>query len=202
MATVSASQPWSYTLELPRDPRAPGIARTTLQAVLHSHRMSELAETATLLACELVTNAYLHTEGPCSLRMHGRDGDQLRVAVWDTSPVVPPPFGGGAPKRNGTGEAGRGLLLVRMCADSWGSRTYDKRRFGKTLWFELAHPRRAQAAKATYASPVGCTECATLEAVRREAVRSGDTAKGVDATVAVRSHFRDAHLLPRRRTAR
>lgn len=43
-------------------------------------------------------------------------------------------------------------------------------------------------------SPVGCAECAELEAARRAAVG----AAAVDAMVAVRSHFRDAHLLPAR----
>ncbi len=46
-------------------------------------------------------------------------------------------------------------------------------------------------------SPLGCTECADLEAARRQAVAHGEEEAFVDATVAVRSHFRDAHLLPR-----
>ncbi|GAA3048382.1 hypothetical protein GCM10020000_30810 [Streptomyces olivoverticillatus] len=47
-------------------------------------------------------------------------------------------------------------------------------------------------------SPVGCTECTELEAARREAVTHGDSERIVDATIAVRSHFRDAHLMPGR----
>ncbi|MEU4213392.1 hypothetical protein AB0F13_25995 [Streptomyces sp. NPDC026206] len=46
------------------------------------------------------------------------------------------------------------------------------------------------------ASPVGCRDCAELEAARRAAVAGGDEATVVDATVAVRGHFRSAHLLP------
>ncbi|MFI9238318.1 hypothetical protein [Streptomyces sp. NPDC053079] len=45
-------------------------------------------------------------------------------------------------------------------------------------------------------SPVGCGECAQLEAARREAVAGGDAGEADDATIAVRRHFRDAHLLP------
>lgn len=45
-------------------------------------------------------------------------------------------------------------------------------------------------------SPVGCGECARLEAARREAVAGGDAGRADDATIAVRRHFRDAHLLP------
>lgn len=201
MATVSPTPPWSYILELPRDPRAPGIARVTTRAVLDSHGMTEIASDATLLTCELVTNAYLHTDGPCSLSLRGRPGRQLRVGVWDTSPVVPPPFDGGtATDRSPVGEAGRGLVLLRMCADSWGSRTYDKRRFGKMLWFELAHSQRRmggpRTGTGTYKSPVDCGECVTLEAARRAAVTAGGKAAAEDAAIAVRSHFRDAHLLP------
>ncbi|MEU5052636.1 ATP-binding protein [Streptomyces sp. NPDC021096] len=205
MATVSPTPPWSYILELPRDPRAPGIARVTTRAVLDSHGMTEIAPDATLLTCELVTNAYLHTDGPCSLSLRGLPGQQLRVGVWDTSPVVPPPFGGGTATDHGpVSEAGCGLVLLRMCADSWGSRTYDKRRFGKMLWFELAHPKRPMAGPrtGTYKSPVNCGECAALEAARRAAVAAGDTVHAEDAAIAVRSHFRHAHLLPRRGAAR
>ncbi|MEU4212302.1 hypothetical protein AB0F13_20275 [Streptomyces sp. NPDC026206] len=54
---------------------------------------------------------------------------------------------------------------------------------------------------ATPLSPVGCRECATLEAARRQAVATGGKAESENATIAVRSHFRDTHLLPRRRGA-
>ncbi|WP_190111202.1 hypothetical protein [Streptomyces cinnamoneus] len=59
--------------------------------------------------------------------------------------------------------------------------------------------REAAGVRATAArSPVGCVECAGLEVARRQAVAHGDKEAIVDATVAVRSHFRDAHLLPGR----
>ncbi|MFD8998879.1 ATP-binding protein [Streptomyces abikoensis] len=199
MATVSPPQPWSYLLELPRDARAPGIARVTLQAVLDSHALSEIADRAILLTSELVTNAHLHTEGPCSVRLHCREGDRLRVNVWDTSPVVPGMF---RRSRNRTAteiaahaEAGRGLRFVELWADDWGSHTYDRRRFGKTLWFELAHPGKKTAPR--WVSPAGCTDCVDLEGARRKAVaekRAPDEIQ--DASIAIRSHFRDTHLLP------
>ncbi|MGW2188987.1 ATP-binding protein [Streptomyces sp. NPDC001719] len=154
MATVANPQPWTYTLELPRDPRAPGIARATLKSVLHGHGMPELTDTAQLLASELVTNAYVHTEDPSSMRVDGEEGDHLRVSVWGSD----------------RGHAG-----------------------GKVLWFELSpEGRRVRES----ASPVGCGECAGLEAVRRKAVASGAAQRAVEeATIAVRRHFRDAHLL-------
>ncbi|MEU3872408.1 hypothetical protein [Streptomyces sp. NPDC029704] len=65
----------------------------------------------------------------------------------------------------------------------------------------LATPQERRAAGlpgTVSASPIGCTECADLEAARREAVKGGDTKAITDATVAVRSHFRWAHLMPQR----
>ncbi|MEV6674011.1 DUF6255 family natural product biosynthesis protein [Streptomyces sp. NPDC051162] len=137
MDTVAKPHPWTYTLELPRDPRAPGIARATLRSVLHGHGMPELAEIAELLASELVTNAYVHTEGPSSMRVDGEEGDHLRVSVWDTCPRVPALFGGAASGTRGgaEGDGGRGLWLVRVLASAWGSDRGDAG--GKVLWFEL-----------------------------------------------------------------
>ncbi|MGW7043882.1 ATP-binding protein [Streptomyces avermitilis] len=140
MATVSPS--WAYTLQLPHDPRAPGIARATLRTVLAAHGLTELTPTAELLASELLTNAHLHTKGPYALRIRSTEPDRLRVAVWDTDPRVPPGFGQeGAsvvvPDREA--ENGRGLHLVRACADSWGVsvlRELGVSKGGKLLWAE------------------------------------------------------------------
>ncbi|MBB5117428.1 ATP-binding protein [Streptomyces eurocidicus] len=196
MATVSAPPPWTYTLELPHDPRAPGIARATLRAVLDGHGMGELSDTAELLASELVTNAYEHTDGPSSLRLRGLEGRWIRVSVWDSSPDVPGFFGA---EEAGL-EAGRGLLLVRRCASTWGSHRFDPERFGavggKTLWFELSAPA-GEPRGSSSVSPLGCGECVHLDAERRRLVADEGGEKAVDAGIAVRRHFRSAHLLPK-----
>lgn len=139
--TDTVTPPWAYSLQLPRDPRAPGIARSTLRAVLRAHGMSELTETAELLTSELVTNAHLYSDGPYTLRLDAHHPDRLRVGVWDSNPDVPPPFNGGLPALpvpGGPAERGRGLQLVRLCADSWGA--YRPRTrvegAGKLLWVE------------------------------------------------------------------
>ncbi|NEC86474.1 ATP-binding protein [Streptomyces sp. SID12501] len=145
MATVSPSSPsWSYALQLPHDPRAPGIARATLRTVLAAHDLAHLTPTAELLASELLTNAHLHTKGPYMLRLLSSEPDRLRVAVWDTDPRVPPGFSvsergapvGVAPE---DAEGGRGLHLVRACADTWGVtmlREPGASAGGKLLWAE------------------------------------------------------------------
>lgn len=134
MATVSPS--WNYTLHLPHDPRAPGIARGALRLILTAHEMQDLAPTAELLATELLTNSHRHTKGPYALRLRPADPGRLRVAVWDTDPCVPPGFShAGAPPSLDT-ESGRGLHLVQACADAWGASVLRELGGGKLLWAE------------------------------------------------------------------
>ncbi|MEV6592825.1 ATP-binding protein [Streptomyces acidicola] len=137
MATVSPS--WNYTLHLPRDPRAPGVARATLRTVLAAHHLTRLTPTAELLASELLTNAHAHTEGPYALRIRSVERDRLMVAVWDADPKVPDAFKEGAPVDVPPEdvEHGRGLHLVRACADSLGvsvPREWGGDKGGKLLW--------------------------------------------------------------------
>ncbi len=119
----------------------------TLRTALTGHGMSGLLDTAELLACELVTNAYRHSDGPASMRLRSMERDRLRVSVWDTNPVIPAPFG----KQLGTlapiptqvpadADHGRGLFLVQAWADKWGGYLIGDELFGtsgKLLWFEL-----------------------------------------------------------------
>ncbi|MEU1312830.1 hypothetical protein ABZ419_28600 [Streptomyces cinnamoneus] len=68
-------------------------------------------------------------------------------------------------------------------------------------WLRLATRGEREAAGVRGSAPrsaVGCADCTGLEAARRAAVAGGDEEAVVDATIAVRSHFRDAHLLPGR----
>ncbi|WP_069171452.1 ATP-binding protein [Streptomyces griseus] len=143
MALATVTPPWAYTLQLPQDPRAPGVARATVRTVLRVHGMPDLVDTAELLAGELVTNAYRYSSGPYSLRLRGAGRGRVRVGVWDSCPEIPAPFdggGGGVMVRPPVlAERGRGLYLVREYADSWGA--YPIRgglpgQGGKVLWVE------------------------------------------------------------------
>jgi anti-sigma regulatory factor (Ser/Thr protein kinase) len=146
--TVSPRSGWSYVLQLPHDPRAPRVARMTLRAVLGAHGIEAVLDTAELLACELVTNAYRYSDGPVTLRVRSMDEGWLRVSVWDTNPVIPAPFDTPSTTAHrsvtvvdsGDLESGRGLFLVRFCADNWGGCPLVHDRYGrggKLLWFEL-----------------------------------------------------------------
>ncbi|WP_208117133.1 ATP-binding protein [Streptomyces sp. NBC_00582] len=136
MATVSPS--WNYTLHLPRDPRAPGIARGTLRLILAAHDLRELTPTAELVAGELLANSHCHTKGPYSLRVLSPHPGRLRVAVWDTDPKVPPGFSADKdPVPPPDTEGGRGLHLVRACVDEIGVsvlRELGASKGGKLLW--------------------------------------------------------------------
>lgn len=137
MPTVTP--PWTYSLQLPQDPRAPGIARHTLRAVLNAHSLARLAETAELLASELVTNALRHTDGPYGLRLGAVGQGRVRLGVWDTHPDLPVPFEGLPRRPEPYAEGGRGLCLVAHCADAWGATALPQG--GKLLWVELGGGR-------------------------------------------------------------
>ncbi|KRV51110.1 hypothetical protein AQ490_02595 [Wenjunlia vitaminophila] len=136
-------------MQLPRDPRAPRVARATLRAVLSSHGLTACLPDAELLTSEMVTNAVLHSAGPSSLRVHGTDNEgRVRVSVWDSNPDVPSTFHRAvAPHAPSDGtdleaDGGRGLLLVRRCAADWGGHAADggpadNGRHGKLLWFDV-----------------------------------------------------------------
>ncbi|MFZ3557624.1 ATP-binding protein [Streptomyces sp. BH055] len=144
MTTVSplpaspARFPGTYTLQLPHDPRAPGIARALLRLVLKAHGRDELAEDAELLGSELLTNAHLHTTGSYALRLgpSAADPGRVRVAVWDGDSKIPAGFERGGPRADTCAEGGRGLFLVRAYADDWGAYAFPDGQGGKLLWAE------------------------------------------------------------------
>ncbi|MFF8092226.1 ATP-binding protein [Streptomyces sp. NPDC016675] len=132
---MSETDPWEYSLYIPNDPRAVTVCRRTLRLILTMHGLIRLVDVAELLATELVGNAVRHTKGPAALRVRWAAG-VLRIGAWDAgpSPPEPPqPF-----ERALEREDGRGLAMVRACADVWGwqplSREGDR---GKYVWCEL-----------------------------------------------------------------
>jgi anti-sigma regulatory factor (Ser/Thr protein kinase) len=130
------AETWEYRLHIPRDPRAPGIARDTLRSILTRHGLPQLIDKATLLTSELTTNAFRYAEGPVSVTLDWRR-PALRVSVCDTNPELPTPFSA-TPEEDMLG--GRGLLILDLLSDNWGGYAIDKEPFGlggKLIWFEL-----------------------------------------------------------------
>ncbi|GGZ58129.1 ATP-binding protein [Streptomyces bluensis] len=127
--------PWEYCLHIPNDLRAVTVSRRTLRLILTMHGLIGLVDTAELLATELVSNAVRHTKGPAALRVQWSAG-VLRIGALDADPEPPEPpsaLGQAAELENG-----RGLALVRACADLWGWQPLtDHGNRGKHVWCDL-----------------------------------------------------------------
>ncbi|MEW2403040.1 ATP-binding protein [Streptomyces sp. NPDC046862] len=107
------------------------MARATVGLVLDRHGLPELTDTAVLLVSELLTNSCRYAPGPASVRLKWAD-KRLRGSVWDTGALLPQSRSRPEPDADG----GRGLTLVDLCADAWGSFALGLAR-GKVVWFEL-----------------------------------------------------------------
>ncbi|WP_407912654.1 ATP-binding protein [Kitasatospora sp. NE20-6] len=113
----------------PADLVAVGAIRRRLRAALDRWGVPELADTAELLASELVTNALVHTGHGAVFDAVLTPDQRLRIEVRDAAARVP---GRRTPGEYAT--SGRGLLLVEALADDWG---VQLRGDGKVTWFEL-----------------------------------------------------------------
>ncbi|MGR8007023.1 ATP-binding protein [Streptomyces hypolithicus] len=89
------------------------------------------AQTAELLAGEVITNAVVHARpvGVLSVRV-GLSAGRLDVSVRDGDPQLPC----ARPGDRDEAENGRGVLLVDSLSDDWGVRQDAQ---GKTVWFQL-----------------------------------------------------------------
>lgn len=119
---------WSLKPQPTSVARARELARDQLLA----WDLGDLVDTTELLVSELVTNALRHGYGDIRLRL--LLDRTLVCEVWDSALVQPR-----RRRARDTDEGGRGLQLVTMLSESWGSRRTHR---GKTVWFELALPGR------------------------------------------------------------
>ncbi|WP_455360401.1 ATP-binding SpoIIE family protein phosphatase [Streptomyces sp. SYSU K21746] len=133
MARLSGIAPEDVArFQLAIDPREAGRARRLVAAQLDDWGLDEVAETAALLAGELVTNALRHAHSRhVELRLV-RAGTLL-CEVEDDDHTLPTLLNAGP-----GAEAGRGLRVVSALAREWGT---SRTAAGKTVWFELSLPR-------------------------------------------------------------
>ncbi|MBC2868231.1 ATP-binding protein [Streptomyces mexicanus] len=133
--TDVTADPWEYCLYIPNDPRAVTVSRRTLRLILTMHGLIRLVDLAELLATELISNAVRHTKGPAALRVRWSAG-VLRIGAWDADPTPPEPP---VPLEQVVDlEEGRGLALVKACADLWGWQPLSREgNRGKVVWCEL-----------------------------------------------------------------
>ena len=116
----------AFRASLPRTGTASRDARHDLGAWLPQRCGPAAAETAVLLASELVTNVVVHTRS-AEVGLRARcNGDTLLVAVDDEA--APPPA------CRDCARTGGGLALVDSLATRWG---WEPLATGKRVWFEV-----------------------------------------------------------------
>lgn len=95
--------------------------------------LGAVADTVALLVSELVTNAVVHAETRCEVRIRTENGG-VRVEVSDDSEVLPHAVENPDPLAT----SGRGLALVDALADASGAEPRPEG--GKTMWFRVDAP--------------------------------------------------------------
>jgi len=118
-----------HRIALDAGPAAAAEARTEVRAAILAWDLPVDASVAVLLTSELMTNAIRHEAGPVIILDLGCGCGRLRVAVHDTSRLLPTLVNAPA-----DAEAGRGLMLVATLADDWGC---YRTRAGKAVYFTL-----------------------------------------------------------------
>ncbi|MFC4032664.1 SpoIIE family protein phosphatase [Streptomyces polygonati] len=126
IAGLSPDKVGDWTLE--PQPTSVARARELAHEQLLGWGLDQLVDTTELLVSELVTNALRHGYGDIRLRL--LLDRTLVCEVWDNALMQPR-----RRRAQDTDEGGRGLQLVAMLSQSWGSRRTHR---GKTVWFELA----------------------------------------------------------------
>ncbi|HEX3425392.1 MAG TPA: ATP-binding protein [Acidimicrobiales bacterium] len=115
--------------ELPFVPTSAATARRLVARCADSVGLGDLTHVAVLLTSELVANALRHGRPPMVLACEGT-GAGLRVSVSDGLAALP-----SLRRHGGLDEGGRGLAMVDVLANQWGSDLAPGG--GKCVWFDL-----------------------------------------------------------------
>lgn len=131
VAQVPSRPPYAF-LDLGAVPTAPRCARAWTREILWEWGAAELADTAELLASELVTNSLKACAG---LDLAGirlvltLDRGELAILVRDSHPGVPL-----AVQPGPDDESGRGLLIVEQLSDRCGWYPLHDQEHAKVTW--------------------------------------------------------------------
>jgi anti-sigma regulatory factor (Ser/Thr protein kinase) len=128
---------WWAQADLPPTRLAPRVARRLLADLLlawSQPHLDGLADDATVVVSELVTNAVLHAGGDGALRLEisADQNGTLRIAISDGSSLEPT-----MQELTDDAEGGRGLQIVQRLSARWG--VEDGPSGGKRIWVELSH---------------------------------------------------------------
>jgi len=141
----SAGRDWPMVSALPplaALPTAPGCARGHVRAVAHEWGLPDLADTAELVASELVTNAVQaserlrHRTGPAIVPVIRvwlvSDQISMVIRVWDGNDEMPV-------RRDADPDdiGGRGLMIIDGLAKDWGA---YRKADGKVVWVMVSPP--------------------------------------------------------------
>lgn len=111
------------------DPASVVVARHAVRSELRKAGLDALADVATLLTSEVVTNAVRHAATPFAVQLDW-NGQRVRVDVRDESPEPLRPRRPASPE-----PGGHGLRIIDALASRWGfEREHGD---GKAVWFEL-----------------------------------------------------------------
>jgi hypothetical protein len=99
-----------FTIALTADVASIGLPRKLAEWALGGWGLAHVADTASLVMCELTTNACRETPGAQIWARVTLRSDGVLVECWDRSPKIPGP----ATLANGDSESGRGLWLVEL----------------------------------------------------------------------------------------
>jgi len=126
----AAHWPYQSHLELGAINSAVPSARLHVRLVLWEWGLpADTAQSAELVASELVTNALEHglTGIPATVRIWlSSDGGRVAIQVWDASPLPPVLKDAGV-----EADSGRGLMIVAALTADWGCSAADT---GKIVW--------------------------------------------------------------------
>lgn len=122
--------PAAYARDFERVPESAAAARRLLVRALELWGLPQLADTATLVLSELVSNAVRHASGEGMRVNVTRVGARrVRVSVFDRDTTRPR-----VQDQDPGAERGRGLFIVSAAAASWGVELLPG---GKNVWAEL-----------------------------------------------------------------
>ncbi len=149
---MSIPRPLSRSVTVPPAAESVAAVRRNVREWLRAADIDEdTADTAVLLASEIVTNAVLHANTPVSVTV--TVGAGVLVEVIDGSPLLPRPR-----RHDVESVTGRGLELVELLATRYGTRALSGG--GKGVWFTVGETPAP--GDAGWSEPLADDLCAVL----------------------------------------